>query len=155
MVTNKAMLVSVLWALAAVAAVAFPDRPMRERKHQLTPLIMQQSCYYQEYNKRLTCKCEGWDTRAYLYLRMKYYVFKRGNEIRSVHLEHCEELLISLDLRDVDATNFPIHFRYDVNSYMSNSCQLQPQSLACLACFGPNFITSLGHSGHKRKRQTT
>lgn len=112
------MTTGMLSLLLLLAASAFVIRPssaewprLVERKGQLKALIMQQSCYYQEYNKRLTCKCQSTDTSAYLNLRMKYYVFRRGNEIRSVHLEQCNELLVSLDLRDVDATNFPVHFR--------------------------------------------
>jgi hypothetical protein len=46
-----------------------------------------------------------------LHLRLKYYVFNAGNEIRSVHLQHCRELLVTLDMQQVDATDFPIHFR--------------------------------------------
>ena len=42
---------------------------------------------------------------------MKYYVFNAGNEIREVHLQQCRELLMTLDLRQVDATNFPVHFK--------------------------------------------
>ena len=106
-----------LLAHMALSSLAYPyiddldEGRLVERKDRLVKLIMQQSCWYQEYNKRLTCKCDSTDTQAKLYLRMKYYVFKRGNEIRSVHLEQCKALLVELDLRDVDATNFPIHFR--------------------------------------------
>ena len=77
----------------------------------LVTLIPQQSCYYQGYNKRLTCNCNSTDTSAYLHLRMKYYVFNAGNEIREVHLQQCRHLLMTLDLRQVDATNFPVHFK--------------------------------------------
>ncbi len=85
------------------------DRP------DLVTMIPQQSCYYQSFNKRLTCNCNSTDTAAHLHLKMKYYVSaergQRANEISSVFLQQCRELLVVLDLQGVDATRFPIHFR--------------------------------------------
>ena len=81
-------------------------------KSNLVTLIMQQSCYFQSYNNRLTCNCNSSDTSAYLHLKLKYYISDTGNEIRAVHVQHCKQLLVTLDLRRVDATDVPIHFRF-------------------------------------------
>ncbi len=91
------------------------DRPRRlaDRPDMVT-MIPQQSCYYQSYNKRLTCVCNSTETAAYLNLKMMYYVSDRsgGNhDIRSVFLQQCKELLVVLDLQKVDASRFPISFR--------------------------------------------
>ena len=82
-----------------------------DRAEGMVVMVPQQSCYYQTYNKRLTCKCNSTDTAAVLHLRMRYYVFDSGNEIRAVHLEQCRELRVTLDLQRVDATNVPFHFK--------------------------------------------
>lgn len=82
-----------------------------EQKPELVKLSPQESCYYQGYNKKLICVCNSTDTSAYLHLRMKYYEFSEGNEIQEVRIQQCKELLVRLDLRGVDATKAPIHFR--------------------------------------------
>ena len=81
------------------------------RKSTLTEMIVQQSCYYQEYNRRLTCTCSSSDVSAFLHLNMKYYIFEAGNRIKSVHIRSCKELLVNLDLKMVDATSVPFYFR--------------------------------------------
>ena len=90
--------------------MAIKFRKLYERP-DLVQMIPQQSCYFQSYNNRLTCKCNSTDTSALLDLKMKYYVFDAGNEIRSVHLSYCKEIIIILDLKEVDATDFPFHFK--------------------------------------------
>ena len=99
-----------LAALVAIAA-AVSEAAISAERPPLSDMVPQESCYYQRYNQRLTCKCAKTDSAMRLNLRMKYYVFNQGNEIKSVHLEYCRELHVTLDLTQVDATNFPVHFK--------------------------------------------
>ena len=108
--TMKALLAALVAMIAAVSAVQAAISA-GERERPLSDLVPQESCYYQRYNQRLTCKCAKTDSAVRLNLRMKYYVFNQGNEIKSVHLEYCRELHVTLDLTQVDATNFPVHFK--------------------------------------------
>ena len=48
---------------------------------------------------------------ASLDLKLSYYVYNRGPEFRMVYIQHCNELFVRLDFRDVDATNFPVYFK--------------------------------------------
>ena len=77
----------------------------------LKKLIPSQSCYYQAYNKCLTCNCDNTETSATLDFELGYYVINSGDDIREVRVAQCQELRVRLDLRGVDATNVPIHFR--------------------------------------------
>jgi len=55
-----------------------------ERSARLTPLIQQQSCYYESYNKRLACVCKSMDMEASLDLKLAYFAYRSGNEIKFV-----------------------------------------------------------------------
>ena len=46
------------------------------------PLVPQQSCYYESFSKRLACVCKNMDMAASLDLRVGYFVYNSGNEIR-------------------------------------------------------------------------
>ena len=48
---------------------------------------------------------------ASLNLRMSYYVFNSGFQIRYVYIQYCNELFVKLDFRGVDATNFNVYFQ--------------------------------------------
>ena len=64
------LLLAVLFAMSAEAAIS-AERP-------LSDMVPQESCYYQRYNQRLTCKCAKTDSAVRLNLKMKYYVFNQG-----------------------------------------------------------------------------
>lgn len=81
-----------------------------ESTGRLVPLVPQQSCYYESYNKRLACVCKSMDMDASLDLKLAYFAHTSGNEIREVQLRQCRRLAIRLDFTGVDSTNFPIHF---------------------------------------------
>ena len=108
--TMRALLDALL-AVAAVMSMAEAAISAGNERRRLSDLLPQESCYNQRYNQRLTCKCAKMDSAVRLNLRMNHYVFNQGNEIKSVHLEHCPELHVTLDLTQVDATNFPVHFK--------------------------------------------
>ncbi|XP_059099474.1 uncharacterized protein LOC131893450 [Tigriopus californicus] len=104
-------IVYICLVLLVPGSMASPRIDFPEQRHDLVKLSPQESCYYQGYNKKLICVCNSTDTSAYLHLRMKYYEFSEGNEIQEVRIQQCKELLVRLDLRGVDATKAPIHFR--------------------------------------------
>ena len=67
--------------LALVAAMAMSSAQAAisaGERRSLSDLVPQESCYYQRYNQRLTCKCAKTDSAVRLNLRMKYYVFNQG-----------------------------------------------------------------------------
>lgn len=48
---------------------------------------------------------------ASLDLRVSYYVYNSGSEIRMIYIQHCNELFVRLDFHGVDSTNYPVFFR--------------------------------------------
>ncbi len=95
-----------------VAMALRPRKMSSVDRPDMVTMIPQQSCYYQAWNKRLTCNCNSTDTAAFLHLKMKYYVTGRDSaDISAVYLQQCKELVVILDLNKVDASMFPIHFR--------------------------------------------
>lgn len=73
------------------------------------PLIPQQNCYFQSHNHRLNCQCDHADDSASLTLRMKYYVFEE--EIKTVQISRCKDLVLILDLKRVSASDFQFKFK--------------------------------------------
>ena len=65
------LLVAAMAMSLAQAAISAGER------RTLSDLVPQESCSYQRYNKRLTCKCAKMDSDVRLNLRMKYYVFNQ------------------------------------------------------------------------------
>ena len=53
-----------------------------ETSNKLVPLLPQQSCYYESYHKRLACVCKSTDMMASLDLKLAYFVYNSGNEIK-------------------------------------------------------------------------
>ena len=66
------LLVAAMAITSAEAAISAGER------RPLSDLVPQESCSYQRYNQRLTCKCAKMDSDVRLNLRMKYYVFNQG-----------------------------------------------------------------------------
>ena len=66
------LLVAAMAMTSAEAAISAGER------RPLSDLVPQESCSYQRYNQRLTCKCAKMDSDVRLNLRMKYYVFNQG-----------------------------------------------------------------------------
>ena len=75
------------------------------------PLSPQQSCFYENYKRTFTCECPIPDMIFSLNFKLGKHLLDSGKEIREVHFRHCKELDVTLDLRSIDATNYPIHFR--------------------------------------------
>jgi len=74
-------------------------------------MIQRQSCYYTPYSKQLTCQCAGEDTNTFLQLRLMFFIKEKGQEVRSVVIESCLDLLIELDLTGVNPTEIPFKFK--------------------------------------------
>jgi hypothetical protein len=60
---------------------------------------------------KLTCRCDDMSSSASLHLKVAYYLYNSGSEIRMIYIQHCNELYVKLDFTGVDATNLPIFFR--------------------------------------------
>ena len=58
------------------------------------PLVPQQSCYYESFSKRLACVCKNMDMAASLDLRVGYFVYNSGNEIRQESLAQIRQALL-------------------------------------------------------------
>ncbi len=74
----------VLLAVSSVTVLSSPSisRVTDKNGESLVPLVPQQSCYYESYSKRLACVCKNMDMSASLDLRIGYFVYNSGNEIR-------------------------------------------------------------------------
>ena len=103
--------VSVVTSTPSISGRSDKSVDKNENEVVLVPLVPQQSCYYESYSKRLACVCKNMDMAASLDLRVGYFVYNSGNEIREVQLRQCQRLSVRLDLTGVDSTNIPIHFQ--------------------------------------------
>jgi len=74
-------------------------------------MIQRQACYYVPFSKQLTCQCTGEDTNTFLNLRLMFFIKEKGQEVRSVMIESCLNLLIELDLTGVNPTKIPFKFK--------------------------------------------
>ena len=75
------------------------------------PLIPETSCFYEHYKRTFTCECPNTDKKFSLDFKLGQHLLDSGKEIREVHFRHCSELDVTLNLRGIDATNYPITFR--------------------------------------------
>jgi len=73
-------------------------------------MIPSQSCNYQPYTKLLTCTCPEPGSSSSLNLNLSVFVRDLGQEVRSVLVDSCSDLYISLDLREVNPTDIPFKF---------------------------------------------
>ena len=74
-------------------------------------LVPQESCFYENYKRSLTCECTTTDMIASLDFKLGQHLLESGKDIREVHFRHCKELNVTLDYSGIDATNYPTHFR--------------------------------------------
>ena len=75
------------------------------------PLIPETSCFYENYKRTFSCECPNTDKVFSLDFKLGQHLLDSGKEIREVHFRHCNKLDVTLNLRGVDATNYPIKFR--------------------------------------------
>ena len=75
------------------------------------PLIPQTSCFYENYKRTFSCECPDTDKVFSLNFKLGQHLLDSGKEIREVHFRHCNELDVTLNLRGIDATNYPVKFR--------------------------------------------
>ena len=75
------------------------------------PIVPQTSCFYENYKRTFTCECPNMEDVFSLDFRLGQHLLESGKEIRGVHFRHCNELDVRLNLREIDATNYPINFR--------------------------------------------
>lgn len=75
------------------------------------PIVPQTSCFYENYKRTFTCECPNMEDVFSLDFKLGQHLLESGKEIRGVHFRHCNELDVRLNLREIDATNYPINFR--------------------------------------------
>ena len=75
------------------------------------PLVPQTSCFYENYKRTFTCECPNMENVFSIDFKLGQHLLESGKEIRGVHFRHCNELDVKLNLREIDATNYPINFR--------------------------------------------
>lgn len=45
-------------------------------------MIQRRSCYYEPYDKQLTCQCTDKETNTFLKLRLMFFIKEKGQEVR-------------------------------------------------------------------------
>ena len=75
------------------------------------PIIPQTSCFYENYKRTFTCECPNMEKIFSIDFKLGQHLLDSGKEIRGVNFRHCNELDVKLNLREIDATNYPINFR--------------------------------------------
>jgi len=74
-------------------------------------MIQRRSCYYEPFDKQLTCQCTDKETNTFLKLRLMFFIKEKGQEVRSVLIKSCEDLMVGLDLTGVNPMEIPIKFK--------------------------------------------
>ena len=46
-------------------------------------MIQRRSCYYEPYDKQLTCQCTDKETNNFLKLRLMFFIKEKGQEVRT------------------------------------------------------------------------
>ena len=46
-------------------------------------MIQRRSCYYEPYDKQLTCQCTDKETNTFLKLRLMFFIKEKGQEVRT------------------------------------------------------------------------
>lgn len=78
-----------------------------------TTLVQQQVCYFQPFSKELVCRCPegGEGGRHGLRLELRVFIRDQGQEVQSVLVESCPDLVLSLNLTQINPTNIPIKIK--------------------------------------------
>merc|ERR1719412_3086664 len=74
-------------------------------------MIQRRSCYYTPFTKELTCRCTDTETNTFLKLRLMFFIKEKGQEVRSVMVRDCSDLMVGLDLTAVNPLDLPIRFK--------------------------------------------
>jgi len=67
-------------------------------------MFQQQSCYYQPHNKELVCQCREGEDKSRLVLKLREFIIQSGQEITSILIHSCPDMLLSLDFLGVNPT---------------------------------------------------
>jgi len=98
----KLLWISVLTCLGVVASYSSVPR---------VQMIQRQSCYYTPFDKQLTCQCTNHQTVTFLGLKLMFFIKEKGQEVRSVSISSCPDVMIGLDLTGVNPKNIPVNFK--------------------------------------------
>lgn len=61
-----------------------------------------QSCYFQPHNKELVCQCRMGEDKSYLHLKLQEFMLQAGQEIKSILIHSCPDLLLHLNFLGVN-----------------------------------------------------
>ena len=59
--------------------------------------------------RRTACECPNMEKIFSIDFKLGQHLLDSGKEIRGVNFRHCNELDVKLNLREIDATNYPIN----------------------------------------------
>ena len=59
-------------------------------------MIQRRSCYYEPYDKQLTCQCTDKETNTFLKLRLMFFIKEKGQEVRDCDNEMGVPIVSSL-----------------------------------------------------------
>ena len=68
------MLVMVMWSTGVRGRLGRYEVPR-------VNMIQRRSCYYEPYDKQLTCQCTDKETNTFLKLRLMFFIKEKGQEV--------------------------------------------------------------------------
>ena len=84
------------------------------------------NCFYEPYKRSFTCSCPENGMISSVDFKLGQYVSQSRNDIREVYFQHCHELDVNIDLKNIDATLVPIHFR-KINRVVIKNIAFEPR----------------------------
>ena len=81
------------------------------RNYNIKRIDPNSNCFYEPYKRSFTCSCPESGMISSVDFKLGQFVSQSRNDIREVYFQNCHELDVIIDLRDIDATLVPIHFR--------------------------------------------
>jgi len=91
------VLVSLLSQVIMMESVVEQDLAMTR-----VTMTQQQSCYYQPHTQQLVCQCMLGEDKSHLHLRLGEFIIQAGQQIRSILIHSCPDLLLHLDFTGVN-----------------------------------------------------
>merc|ERR1712223_2332119 len=97
--------------LLVLVLVAFLEVVRGDYREARVQMIQRQSCYYEPHNKMLTCRCTNYETITFLELKLMFFMKEKGQQVSSVVITSCPDVMMALDLTGVNPTNIPVNFK--------------------------------------------
>merc|ERR1712038_1199873 len=97
--------------LLVLVLVAFLEVVRGDYREARVQMIQRQSCYYEPHNKMLSCRCTNYETITFLELKLMFFMKEKGQQVSSVVITSCPDVMMALDLTGVNPTNIPVNFK--------------------------------------------